>query len=294
MMKKVSVVIPAYNEEQVVGNCLESLLRQTFKPLEIIVVDDGSTDNTIGIVKKYQLSCQRLGSSKAATFNCQLLRQKHLGPGSARNLGASKAKGEILVFVDADMTFDKNFIKDLTKPIIEEKTIGTFSKNELVKNRDDIWSICWNINRNVPRNRMIPKDYPDTAPVFRAILKSEFEKVRGFDITGEYIDDWSLSKKLGIKSRAVKGAYYYHYNPSNLKEVYKQARWIGKNEFIVGSIARKTRSLVVYSFPLSILIGFHKSILNLKLQFLIFKIAYDFGIFVSVLKTFTREPKYKL
>src|SRR3990167_4182565 len=101
MAKKVSLIIPAYNEEEVIGNCLKSLLKQTFKPLEIIVVDDGSTDNTISIVKNCQLP----------TVNCQLFCQKHLGPGSARNLGASKAKGEILIFVDADMTFDKNFVK---------------------------------------------------------------------------------------------------------------------------------------------------------------------------------------
>ena len=283
MAKKVSVIIPAYNEEEVIGNCLKSLLKQTFKPLEIIVVDDGSTDNTISIVKNCQLS----------TVNCQLFRQKHLGPGPARNLGASNAKAEILIFVDADMTFDKNFIKDLTAPIQKGETIGTFSKKELVANKDNIWSICWNINRNVPFDMMLPNNYPNKAPVFRAILKKEFDKVGGFDATGEYTDDWSLSRKLRVMSTLAPGAIYYHFNPSNLREVYKQARWIGKNEFISGNLARKIRSLIFYSMPVSLIIGIYKSVSNLKIEFIIFKIVYDLGIFISTFKSFFNENKAK-
>ena len=283
MAKKVSVIIPAYNEEEVIGNCLKSLLKQTFKPLEIIVVDDGSTDNTISIVKNCQLS----------TVNCQLFRQKHLGPGPARNLGASNAKAEILIFVDADMTFDKNFIKDLIKPIQKKETIGTFSKKELVSNKDNVWSTCWNINRNLPEDRMIPQDYPDQAPVFRAILKEEFDKVGGFDTTGEYTDDWSLSRKLGKKSTLAKGAVYFHTNPEKLKDVFKQARWIGKNEFISGSLIRKIRSLIFYSIPFSILIGVYKSVININPRFLVFKCIYDLAIFVSVVKSFLGESKSK-
>jgi len=283
MAKKVSVIIPAYNEEEVIGNCLKSLLKQTFKPLEIIVVDDGSTDNTISIVKNCQLS----------TVNCQLFRQKHLGPGPARNLGASNAKAEILIFVDADMTFDKNFIKDLTSPIHQGETIGTFSKKELVVNKDNIWSICWNINRNVPFDMMLPNNYPNKAPVFRAILKKEFDKVGGFDATGEYTDDWSLSRKLRVMSTLAPGAIYYHFNPSNLREVYKQARWIGKNEFISGNLARIIRSLIFYSMPVSLIIGIYKSVSNLKIEFIIFKIVYDLGIFISTFKSFFNENKAK-
>lgn len=285
-LKKVSVIIPVFNEEKVIVDCLNSLKDQTYKPLEIIVVDDGSTDATISIIK-----------------NCQLFRQNHLGPGPARNLGASKAKGYILVFVDADMTFDKNFIRDLISPILKGETIGTFSKNEVVSNQDNIWSACWNINRNLPPDRMLPTNYPDTAPVFRAILKKEFDKIGGFDATGEYTDDWSLSRKLGKKSTRVLGAIYYHSNPSTLAEVWRQARWIGKNEFISGNFIRRARSLVLYSLPMSILVGAYKSLLNFNLlvqrsfsevgYFLIFKLTYDTAIWISTIKSFLGERKSK-
>ena len=282
-LKLVSIIIPIFNEDKVILNCLQSLQNQSYKPLEIILIDDGSTDKTQQIVSSFQ--------SPFSSF--KLLRQNHQGPGPPRNLGASVTKGEILVFIDADMTFEKDFIKDLVKPILEGKTVGTFSKHEMVSNKDNIWSICWNINRNVPRDRMLPVNYPNEAPVFRAILQKEFAKVGGFEITGEYTDDWSLSRKLGIKSTLAGGAVYYHSNPSALGEVFKQARWIGKNEFISGNLIRKFRSIVQYSFPISLLIGSAKSIVNGQLFFVVFKLTYDLAVWLSVFKSFFGEVKSK-
>lgn len=279
----VSIIIPVYNEEKVIADCLKSLDHQTYNPIEAIIVDDGSTDETIRIMKNYRLY----------HVNWQFFTQNHLGPGSARNLGAAKAKGKILVFVDADMTFDNSFLEDITKPILKGKTIGTFSKNEMVTNSQNIWSVCWNINRNLPKDRMIPENYPNTAPVFRAILKEKFDEVGGFDRTGEYTDDWSLSRKLGVKSTLAKGAIYYHSNPSNLKEVWQQARWIGKNQFISGNLSRKIKSLVKYSLPISIIIGIYKSVVKGQTLFAVFKIWYDFGIWTSTVKAFFNEPKSK-
>src|SRR3989344_8981820 len=114
---KVSVIVPAYNEEKVILGCLESLVKQTYKDMEIIVVDDGSTDATLQMLRR---------ASKA--FDVKIFSQEHKGPGAARNLGAKHASGDILVFVDADMIFDKNFIKKLIAPIVKGEAIGTFSK----------------------------------------------------------------------------------------------------------------------------------------------------------------------
>src|SRR3989344_5567500 len=279
MSQLISVIIPAFNEEKTIGGCLNSIKNQSYKQMEIIVVDDGSSDSTRNIVKGFS--------------DIKLLTQSHKGPGQARNLGASNAKGEILIFVDADMTFDKNFIGDLVKPIVDEKTIGTFSKNEMVKNKDNVWSNCWNINKNLPRDRMIPDDYPNHAPVFRAILKKEFERVNGFETSGQYTDDWSLSRKLGRRSMVASGAVYYHSNPESLKEIWKQARWIGKNEFLSGDLPRKIKSLFFYSFPVSFTFAILKSFMNLNVYFQVFKIVYDFGVFVSVMKSFIGESKAK-
>lgn len=282
-MKKISVIVPVYNEEKLITACFESLKNQSYRNIEIIIVDDGSSDKTPNIAS----------SLVSQTANSKLLHQHHKGPGTARNLGASKASGEILVFVDADMTFDRDFIKDLIAPIVSGKTIGTFSKNEMVANHQNIWSICWNMNRGVPKDRMLPRNYPEEANVFRAILKKEFLKVNGFEITGQYADDWSLSKKLSLKSKAVEGAIYYHSNPSSIKEIWQQARWIGKNSFLTGTGLRKLKSIVIYNPISSVIFGIYKSITNSNYHFLLFKLIYDFAVLTSVIKSYKGEAKFK-
>ncbi len=264
---KISVIIPTYNEEKNIADCINSLKNQSIKDFEIIVVDDGSIDNTIEILKKLQI---------------KVLEQKHLGPGAARNLGAKNAKGDILVFVDADMTFDSNFLRKLTEPIRENKTIGTFSKDELVSNWKNVWAKCWNINENLPEKRRLPLNYPNHQKVFRAILKSEFDRVGGFS-KGGYTDDYTLSKKLGVEADVVENAVYYHKNPDTLYEVFKQAKWVGKREYKLGFIG-KIIALFRSSFPISIIIGFLKSSKIKNWQFLRFKLAYDFGIFLGILE----------
>lgn len=133
---KTSIIIPTYNEIGVLEKCIESLGFQTDTDFEILVVNDGSTDETVKILQNLKASLQ----------NFNFVEQKHLGAGAARNLGARQAKGSILVFVDADMTFDKAFLSKLIEPIENGNAKGTFSKEEYVSNWDNEWARCWNIN----------------------------------------------------------------------------------------------------------------------------------------------------
>lgn len=262
---KISIIIPTYNEQENIENCLKTLLDQSYPQVEIIVVDDGSTDNTVSIINKYPV---------------KLLHQKHQGPGVARNKASKEAEGEVLVFMDADMTFSKDFIKDLITPIREGQVMGTFSKEEYISNWENVWSRCWNINQNWPKQKMIPDDYPDEGQDFRAILKSEFLRVGGFDNVG-YTDTWTLSEKLGYKPRAVKGAVYYHANPSHLKEVFIQSKWASKRNYKFGFIG-KLITLIRCSLPVSFVTGLLKSVKYKEPLFIIFKIIYDLGVFWGI------------
>jgi len=107
---KTSVIIPVYNSEKTIGKCLDSLMNQTKKPDEIIVVDDRSEDRTSGIVKIFK--------------NVILLEKDHEGPAAARNLGAKKAKGDILLFIDSDCIADKNWVSEMVKPFKRKGTAG--------------------------------------------------------------------------------------------------------------------------------------------------------------------------
>jgi len=207
---KVSVIVPAYNEERNIRNCLSSLLNQSYKNFEIIVVDDGSRDKTREIVKEVSRKSKKI----------KLIRGRHKGAGAARNLGVKSAKGKILLFPDADMTFDRDYIKQLIKPIIGGKAIGCEDGKQVAINKNNVWSRCWGT---------FFKPYIDKekGQIFRAILKSEFQKMGGFDSSFGYADDLTFFYKYGVESLRVKGAICYHRNPETLKEVFKQSKWIG-------------------------------------------------------------------
>ncbi len=269
-MNKISVVIPTYNEQNVIGECVKSLSRQTHRDFEIIIVDDGSTDNTLAIAREIDFDAHKV----------TILEQKHKGPGAARNLAAKHAKGDILVFVDADMTFDKNFLKMLIKPITSGSAKGTFSKYEYVANWDNVWARCWNINEGWKPRRRHPKNYPDHHPVFRAIIKDEFLRVGGFT-PGGYNDDWSLAKKLDYEAVAAPGAIFYHQNPESLHEIFFHAKWVGKRPYKLGIFGAAV-ALIRAFFLISIIVGLAKAIFYKTPPFILFKILYDAGLSIGI------------
>lgn len=285
-MTTISIIIPVFNEGKSIQECLLSLDKQNISGFDVIIVDDGSTDDTL----------KKVSDLNIRNFKLDILKQSHLGPGVARNLGAENATGDILVFVDADMTFEVDFIYKLINPIINKETIGTFSKEEFVSNKDNIWSKCWNINKNLPIDRMHSVDYPNKQKVFRAILKSEFIKSGGFQPIG-YIDDYTVSESLGVEATAVLGAIFYHRNPESFSEVFNQARWIGKSEYkrrkVKNEFIMKLLSLVRFSLPLSLSFGIKKSIERKLPFFVIFRLVYDFAIEVSLIQSLFSNNLYK-
>lgn len=273
---KISVIVPVFNEEKDISECIESLKQQKFESFEIIVVDDGSTDNSKKVISDSKVT---------------LLEQDHKGPAAARNLGAKHAKGEVLVFLDADMIFDKNFLRMLTKPVFAGKSRGTWSKDEFVSNWDNIWARCWNINQNWLKKRRHPKKYAATQKVFRSILKKEFDRVGGFDIGG-YTDDYTLGSKLGYEATLAQKAFFYHKNPVSLKEVFAQAKWGAKRRYKLGLLGVGV-ALVRSSLPFSLVVGTLKAAVNKTPRFLIFKIFYDLGAFLGILGYNLSKKGYK-
>lgn len=108
---KVSVIIPAYNTEEYMGECLESILKQTLKEIEIIVVDDGSTDGTLPIIQTF---------SEKHPDKIKVFHKENGGQASARNLALSYAKGEYLGFVDSDDWVDEDMYEKLYLKAKEE------------------------------------------------------------------------------------------------------------------------------------------------------------------------------
>ena len=91
-MPKVSVIVPVYNVEKYITRCLTSLINQTLDDLEIILVNDGSTDNSVAIIREY----------KRQHDNIILVEKENGGLSSARNFGLVYATGEYIAFLDSD------------------------------------------------------------------------------------------------------------------------------------------------------------------------------------------------
>ncbi len=91
-MTKISIIVPVYNVEQYIDKCLESLVNQTFRDIEIIIVDDGSPDNSSAIYNRYAERDQRI----------KVVKKENAGVSEARNTGMEVATGEFFMFVDSD------------------------------------------------------------------------------------------------------------------------------------------------------------------------------------------------
>ena len=105
MKELISVMIPAYNAEKYIGECLESLKNQTYENIEVVIVNDGSKDQTQSICEKYVSEDNRF----------RLINQENGGEGAARNRGLQESKGKYLCFVDADDHVYPEFVENMHK-----------------------------------------------------------------------------------------------------------------------------------------------------------------------------------
>lgn len=109
MTVKISVIIPVYNVEKYLKNCLDSIINQTLKEIEIICVNDGSTDNSLSILKEYQQKDERI----------KIINRENNGPSAARNTALKVASGEYISFLDSDDYVDLNFCEKMYQAATE-------------------------------------------------------------------------------------------------------------------------------------------------------------------------------
>ena len=105
---KISVVVPIYNVEKYLEKCIKSILNQTYNNLEIILVNDGSTDNCLNICKKFEKIDKRIF----------VINKENGGLSEARNYGIDKATGKYITFVDSDDYIDEDYLEFLYKNLI--------------------------------------------------------------------------------------------------------------------------------------------------------------------------------
>lgn len=209
----VSVIIPAYNAEKFIADALESVFAQTYRPLEIIVIDDGSTDETVKIVKNYQTSFTGKFSetSKTNETNLIYIYQQNSGPSKARNTGINAAKGEYIAFLDADDIWTKDklekqihlFNKDQTIDIVFSNVKKTKVKNGKTEtfvmfNRHNLDKTFFGHEYLVlnPVEKLLKINFMLTPSVI--IKKTCFKEGFFFNEKRHYVEDWELWLKMSL------------------------------------------------------------------------------------------------
>lgn len=140
-MKKVSIIIPVYNVEQYIEECLGSVLSQTYPAIEILLIENGSTDQSLELIRKYQAFDQ----VRIIVQDCKT------GPGGARNAGVAAATGEYIAFVDGDDRIEPTMIEKMVQTLEEYQSSVVMCKH----------SIFWGPYREKKRKKSAPTEILD-------------------------------------------------------------------------------------------------------------------------------------
>lgn len=119
MKPRFSIIVPLYNKAPYVRKALESIISQTFSDWECIIVDDGSTDNSLSVVKGLKIEDRRL----------KIILQKNAGVAAARNRGVKESKGEYVCFLDADDWWEATYLEEMDRLIKEYPDAGLYATN---------------------------------------------------------------------------------------------------------------------------------------------------------------------
>lgn len=227
-MPKVSIILPLYNSEKFIEECVKSLLNQTFKDYELIILDDRSTDRTREILKKMDIIF--------------IKNESNLGFSRNINKGINKAKGEYIMIADHDMVYEKNYLK---KMLLEKRDIMA-GKCYYYKAKNKIRSFGITINLLTGKTKVIGRDEEDhnqfnyikeiesDAAGTLIINKKVFGKIYSFDesFNKYYVDiDFCLrARKAGFKIFLSKAKCWHKkeekeiFNEQQLKDYYKDKK----------------------------------------------------------------------
>ncbi len=253
---KVSIVLPVFNSESTISECLSSLVHQSKKASEIIVVDDGSTDSTV---------------KKAKLFSgIKLIElKKNQGRSKARNAGLKKARFELVFFAEADAVYSENFLEECVRAFSDEKVGGVIGRQEVWNSIDSTWTKC----KQAERKAAFRHYKPFSAWMY---LRSVLIEVGGFDENLDFGEDVDLAnrvKKKGYKLAFASKAVWKHREPTSLLALCKR-QWrfgFGMKPFYEKNGWSKM-IFFDFLFFLSLVVGF------------VFPVAWIFSIFFLAAK----------
>ncbi len=202
--KLVSIIIPARNEEDTVGNCLDTLVEQSYENIEIIVVDDNSTDETYNIAKQYK---------RVNVIKGEKLKSGWKGKNWACYQGYKHSKGDYLLFIDADVRLGKDVVTNAVYHL-ESSNISLLSIFPILTSRTffgqiNVNNLKWLLLSFLPLNLVRLSSRPQFNAVsggFMIFKKVEYEMIKGHScVKNETVEDIALGYKMKQFGSAIEG-----------------------------------------------------------------------------------------
>ena len=252
MKPVVSVIMPAFNREKLLPRSIDSVLGQTFKDWELIIIDDRSTDQTRAVVDKYRQADSRIK---------YLLSDRSQGPAGARNCGLQQARGEFIAFLDSDDEWQENYLFDCVKALGHEKVpicLSLFRRERKGKIEDQFLGIAdkmtaalkpsekdgvfYFLDKNAVKFMVLNWAFPYhlNASVFR---KGVLDKIGGLNERIGFTDDFEYVFRalLYFDNFCLLNNFYYLYHGSADSAV-NFAGFTGDNAETVGRLKRHMKN----------------------------------------------------
>lgn len=208
-MSKVSIIVPVYNTRKYIEKCLNSIVNQTMQSIEIIIVNDGSADDSETVIKQFIEEHQNA--------NIKYFKKENGGLSDARNYGVTKATGKYISFVDSDDYLEKDLYKDLEKYMDDNIDLIKFKMTTVDENEKKIEKLDGPVFEKITGEkafeRLCTKDrYLEVACVY--LYRRDFFIENKFNYkVGAYHEDFGLTPIIIVQAKTVVSTnnfgYYY-------------------------------------------------------------------------------------